>query len=299
MNQVLRLIVFSTILFLLSISIPSFAQPPQKKILIGVLPEMNVFKQKQRFKLLGEYLSKKCGVTVEFTILSRYGNIIERFTTEKMDGAFFGSFTGALAIKKLSVIPLARPVNPDGASTYQGYLFTRKDSGITNAKEMKNKKIAYVDKATTAGYIFPLAWLRDNGITDTDHFFSETFYTGSHDAAIDAVLSRKADIGAAKNSVYDRMRKHDPRVDSEMIILAESPNVPSNGLCVRRGLPEMLKNKLKRVLLDLHTDPGGKLVLKQFGARKFIETTARDYQPVFDMAKEAKIDISRYNYRNK
>ena len=29
------------------------------KILLGILPEMNVFKQKQRFKLLGEYLSKR------------------------------------------------------------------------------------------------------------------------------------------------------------------------------------------------------------------------------------------------
>jgi len=59
---------------------------------------MNIFKQKQRFKLLGDYLSKKTGIPVEFTILSRYGNIIESFTSEKMDGAFFGAFTGALAI---------------------------------------------------------------------------------------------------------------------------------------------------------------------------------------------------------
>lgn len=299
MKQVLRLFVVSTILLLFSIPAPSFAQPPQKKILIGVLPEMNVFKQKQRFRPLGEYLSKKCGVIVEFTILTRYGNIIERFSAEKMDGAFFGSFTGAMAIKKLAVVPLARPLNLDGSSTYQGYLFTRKDSGIRTANEMKNKKMAYVDKATTAGYIFPLAWLMENGITDADHFFSETFFTGSHDAAIDAVLSRKADIGAAKHSVYDRMRKHDSRVDSELIIIAESPRVPSNALCVRSGLQEGLKNKLKTALLGLDSNPDGKLVLKQFGALKFIKTTARDYQPVFDMAKKAKIDISRYNYRNK
>lgn len=299
MKYVLRLIFFSTIIVALSIPLPSIAQSPQKKILIGVLPEMNVFKQKQRFKLLGEYLSRKCGVTVEFTILSRYGNIVERFTSEKMDGAFFGSFTGAMAIKKLGVIPLARPVNLDGTSTYQGYLFARKDSGIKNAKEMKNKKMAYVDKATTAGYLFPLAWLKENGIKDSGHFFSETFFTGSHDAAVDAVLNRKADVGAAKNSVYDRMRKYDPRVDSELITIAESPRVPSNGLCVRSGLQEALKNKLKTALLGLHADPDGKLVLQQLGALKFINTTSRDYQPVFDMAKKARIDILHYDYSNK
>lgn len=298
MRHVLCIIVFSTIIISLCIPSPSMAQSPQQKILIGILPEMNVFKQKQRFKLLGEYLSKKSGITVEFTILSRYGNIVERFTAEKMDGAFFGSFTGALAIKKLGVVPLVRPVNLDGTSTYHGYLFVRKDGGINNVKDMKNKKMAYVDKATTAGYLFPVAYLKENGIKDTDHFFSETLFTGSHDAAIDAVLNRKADVGAAKHSIYDRVRKQDPRVDSELIILAESTRVPSNGLCVRKDLSESLKNKLKSALLGLHSDPGGNEVLLQFGALKFIETTAKDYHPVFEMAKKARIDVMTYDYRN-
>ena len=285
MKYLLRFIFISSITLSLCIPFPTMALSAQQKILIGVLPEMNVFKQKQRFKLLGEYLTKKSGVTVTFTILSRYGNIIERFTSEKMDGAFFGSFTGALAIKKLGVIPLVRPVDLDGSSTYHGYLFVRKDGGIKSVKDMKNKRMAFVDKSTTAGYLFPLAYLRENGITDTDHFFSETSFTGSHDAAINAVLNRKADVGAAKHSVYDQERANDPRVDRELIILAESPRVPSNGLCVRRGLHESIKVKLKSALLSLHTDPDGKAVLQQFGALKFIETSARDYQPVFDMTK--------------
>lgn len=298
MIQALRLILLGTVILSLNITFPSLAQSSQQKILIGILPEMNVFKQKRRFQLLGEYLTKKTGVTVEFTILSRYGNIIERFTAEKMDGAFFGSFTGALAIMRLGVAPLVRPVNLDGSSTYHGYLFTRKDSGIKSVADMKSKKMAYVDKATTAGYLFPLAYLRENGINDTDHFFSETFFTGSHDAAIDAVLKRKADVGAAKHSIYDRERILNPRIDKELAILAESPHVPSNGLLVRRGLQEPLKNKLMSVLLGLHNDPDGKAVLKQFGALKFIETSVKDYQPVFDMAKKSRIDVMNYKYSN-
>lgn len=300
MTHTLRLLFVSTIILsLLCFPFPSLAQSSQQKILIGILPEMNVFKQKQRFNLLGEYLSKKTGVTVQFTILSRYGNIVERFNSEKMDGAFFGSFTGALAIKKLGVVPLVRPVNIDGSSTYHGYLFARKDSGIKSVKEMKGKKMAFVDKATTAGYLFPLAHLRENGVADTEHFFSQEFFAGSHDAAINAVLKRKADLGAAKNTIYDRERKRDPRVESELIILAQSPRVPSNGLCVRQDLPESIKHRLKSVLLGLHADPDGKAVLQQFGALKFIETTSRDYQPVFEMAKKCGIDVTNYHYSNK
>lgn len=270
----------------------------QQRILIGLIPEMNIFKQKQRFKLLGDYLSKKTGIPVEFTILSRYGNILESFTTEKMDGAFFGSFTGALAIQKLGVSPLARPVNLDNTSTYQGYLFVRKNSGIRSAADMKGKKMAFVEKATTAGYIFPRAYLRENGITNVDSYFGEHFFTGSHDAAVLAVLNRKADIGAAKHSIYDRVRKENQRVDQELVILAKSPTVPSNGLCVRKNLAADIRKKLKDALLSLSTEPEGKLVLEQFGALRFIETTPEDYKPVFDMAKKAGIDMVHYNYRN-
>ena len=298
MKHVSRIMLLGILMLSLCLPFLSFAQTAQQKILIGILPEMNVFKQKQRFKPLGEYLSKKTGVTVEFTILSRYGNIIERFTAEKMDGAFFGSFTGALAIRKLGVVPLARPVNLDNTSTYHGFLFVRKDSGIKSVNDMKGKRMAFVEKATTAGYIFPLAWLRDNGVTDAKRFFSESFFAGSHDATIYAVLDRRADIGAAKHSIYDWVRKDEPRVDRDLIILAESPRVPSNGLSVRSGLDESLKKKLKAALLGLHTDPDGELVLKRFGALKFIETSARDYQPVFEMATKAGIDIKTYDYRN-
>jgi len=282
------------VIFLLAgiLSFPSASRAEQKEFLIGLIPELNVFKQRERFQPLADYLSEKTGIKVKVTILSKYGGIVERFKTQKMDGAFFGSFTGATAIKELGVEPLARPVNLDGSSTYHGYIFVRKDSGIKSVKDMKDKRMAFVDKATTAGYIFPVAYLKENGVKNIDKYFREYYFTGSHDAAIYAVLNGKADIGAAKHSVYDRVKRDDPRVENELTILAESPKVPSNGLCVRKDLPKTIKEKLKNALLNIDKDPNGKVVLEKFGALKFIETKASDYQPVFDLIKRAEIDTN-------
>lgn len=268
------------------------------RVVIGLIPELNIFKQKARFTLLGQYLTRKIGVPVQFTILSRYGNILESFDSERLDGAFFGSFTGALAIEKLGVVPLARPVNLDGTSTYHGYLFVRKDSGIHDAAGMRGKRMAFVDRATTAGYVFPLAWLKEHGIPSPKGFFAEAWFSGSHDAAITAVLEGKADVGAAKHSVYDRVRREDPRVDQQLLIVAASPPVPSNGLCVRPELEQDVQEALRRALLDLHGDRDGANVLAQFGATRFIETSTADYAPVLELAREAGIDLKRYQYRN-
>jgi len=297
MQRTIRTVFFISILMLVPLLV--FPQAIQQKLLIGLIPEMNVFKQKERFRLLGDYLSKKTGLEVKFTILSRYGNIIDRFTSENMDGAFFGSFTGALAIEKLGVVPLARPVNLDNTSSYRGYLFVRKDSKIRDVSGMKGKRMAFVEKATTAGYVFPLAYLKEHGINNLNHFFSSSYFAGSHDAAIHAVLEGQADIGAAKHSIYDRVKVDDPRVARDLVIIAESPWVPSNGLCVRKGLNKGFQQKLKQALLDLDKDPEGAAVLQQFGALRFIDTTISDYQPVFEMAKKAGIYIKSYDYRNK
>lgn len=293
-----NLVKFLILLALLLAPLPSLAQSPPRQLVIGLIPELNVFKQMERFNPLAKYLSVATGIPVKFTILSRYGNIVDRFTAEQLDGAFFGSFTGALAIQKLGVTPLARPVNLDGESTYHGYLFARKDSGIRGVRDMKGKKMAFVDKATTAGYIFPVAYLKENGISDIDRFFSEKIYAGSHDAAINAVLKREADVGSAKNTVYEMTRKSDPRIDSELVVLAKSSHVPSNGLCVRKGLDPGLVNRLRDALLVLDRTPEGKAVLEKLKFTGFIPTKVDDYAPVFSMARKAGIDLKKYQYKN-
>jgi phosphonate transport system substrate-binding protein len=293
-----KLLVLIILSFTVNTCLAAEADVQEEGIVIGLLPEMNVFKQKKRFEPLAAYLSERMKIKVKLTILSRYGNIIERIKADEIDAAFLGSFTGALAISQLGVIPLARPINMDGTSTYFGHIFVKKNSNINTVADMKGKTLALVERATTAGYIFPLAWLKQQGVDNVNTYFSDHFFTGSHDGAIDAVLNSKADIGAAKNTIYDRMRESHPRIDKELVILASSPRVPSNGLCVRKNLAQQYKEQLKDLLLNLHQGPQGIEVLKKLGAKRFVETSREDYRPVLDLAKEAGIDLDKYDYYN-
>jgi phosphonate transport system substrate-binding protein len=279
-------------------SFPACGESAQEEIVIGLIPEMNIFEQRMRYVHLADYLTERCGVRVRLATLIRYGNIIENFTAARLDGAFFGSFTGTLAIQRLNVEPIARPLWVDGKSTYHGHIFVRKDSGIRTVEDMRGKRMAFVERATTAGYIFPLAYLREHGVSDLDAFFGEYFFTGSHDAAIRAVLRGEADVGAAKNTIMEHVMQESPEAARELLILTESPPVPSNGLLVRRTLGEDARRKLKEALLNMEQDPGGKEVLRRFGAIRFIETRVEDYEPVFNAARKAGIEMSTYEYTN-
>lgn len=277
---------------------PSLDHQLEQTLHIGLIPEHNLFTQKKRYEPLADYLSRRVRAKILLSILSRYGNIIENFTSNHLDGAFFGSFTAALAYKKIGIEALARPEYLDGTSTYHGLLFVRRDSGIRNAKDMKGKRFAFVDKATTAGWLLPMHYFKEQGIDDPQSWLKESYFTGTHEGAIYDVLNKKADIGAAKNTVFQRLAATDPRLSKELVILARSPDVPENAFCVREDLDSALKAKLKQTLLDMDKEEDGREILKVFGAARFIPTTRADYAPVFDFAASINLDLETYDYMN-
>jgi phosphonate transport system substrate-binding protein len=273
-------------------------QPPGKTLAIGLIPEQNIFRQMERYEPLARYLQSRTGYKINLVVLPRYGNIIDNFVSKGMDGAFFGSFTYTIAHAKLGVEVIARPENLEGISSYYGLIFVRKDSGIRTAADMRGKIFAFVDKATTAGYLLPLDYLHENGIKDVGGYFKETYFAGTHEDAIYDVLNKKADIGAAKNTIFEMLAKSESKIAENLVILQRSPEVPENSLALRRDIGDEIVGRLREALLNMHNDPEGKTVLAAFGARRFIPTTDDDFGPVYRYVKKIGLDLSSYDYVN-
>lgn len=285
------------LILLTAVSLTPLRALGQDEMLIGLIPEENIFTQMERYRPLAAYLSRKLGIKVKLTILSKYGDIIDRFVARKMNGAFFGGFTALLAVEKLSVEPVARPVNLDGSSSVQSLIFVRNDSGIKTVRDMKGRRMVFVDRATVSGYLFALSFLRENGVRDVDGFFKEYFFTGSHDSAIYSVLDNRADIGTADSKVYQRMVEKDPSIRHELSIVARSGDFPGTILCLRRDMPEKTRESIKAILLNMEKEPEGRDVLKKLGAIKFITAGNEDFRPIFEIARKAGIDIKTYRYK--
>ena len=270
---------------------------PKQEFYIGISPERNIFNQRERFAPLAEYLSQKLNIQVELRMSAAYANLIDNLRSGELDAAFLGSFNGALAVKKLEAQPLVRPLDVNGTSTYRGLIFVRKDSGIATAQDMKGKSFVFVDKSTTAGWLFPLHFFKANGIDEPLSWLGETYFAGTHEDAILDVLNNKAVIGAAKDTIFYHFAEKEQRVLRELVILANSPPVPENTLIVSRETDASLTKRLQETLLAMHQDKEGLQVLEKFGAEKFIETSAGDYEPVFEYAKEVGVDLATYENR--
>jgi len=302
--------VFIVLIFILSISIPALLESAaaQEKVTrdsrkparltIGILPEKNIFEQRKRYEAITLYISRQLDMNVHVETLANYTSIPEAFSDGTIDAAFFGSFSYILTRNMVPIEPLARPVWTDGSSTYRGYIFTRKDSGIKTVADMEGKSLVLVDKATTAGYLYPVFYLKEYGIDDIEKFFSSVYFAGSHDGSAWAVYKGEAAVGACKNHVFQSMAAEHPQFRERMVVLAESPEVPSNGLGIRSDLNESLKKQLKDLLLNLDKSEEGRSVLNKMGAVRFIPTSDEDYAPLYEMIDKLKLELDIFLDRN-
>lgn len=261
---------------------------------IAVVPEKNAYEQHKRYRPIVKYISHKLGLRADLQILHSYGAICDAFEQGVVDAGFFGSFSYAITHSKVGVELIARPVSTLGSDSYVGYIIARKDSGIKKVEDMRGKTLVLVDRATTAGYLFPQAYLAGHGVNNLQGHFADVKYAGSHDAAAWSVYIKEANVGGCKGDAFDTLAIRYSDFKKNMVVLAKSEKVPSNGMAVRKDLDHGLKLKLKQLLLELDKSEDGREVLSAFGSSKFIEVADADYAPVYKMARQLGLDLRTY-----
>src|SRR5439155_390508 len=74
-----------------------------------------------------------------------------------------------------------------GKSSFTSRIFVRADSGLRKLEDLRSKTIAFVDPASSSGYIYPMVLLIQRGLVqnrDPKTFFREVGFSGAHPARI-------------------------------------------------------------------------------------------------------------------
>lgn len=291
-NTTGKLILLAGLLLLL-LGNRSEALATPHELRLGIEPEHNIFTQMENYRKFAGYLASKTGIPIHLTVMSRYGEVLQRFKNLHLDGALLDSYTATLAIDTMGMEPIVRPINRAGDLLSRGLIFTRKDSGIREVGDMRGKSFAFVDPATSEGYLFPLAYLRNNGVRDPNSYIGHQFFTGSHASAISAVLDGRADLGAAKDAAYTKQIAKDPATAKELVIIARSEPLPPTTLFLKTDLPQQLKLELANALLAMPESREGREILQIIGAQRFTRAEKQEYGIVREMAKEAGLKRER------
>jgi len=253
----------------------------KKSVVLGIIPEQNIFDQKERYEHLFSVVEKDLDYDLKAHVLSSYGDVFEGFKTRRIHGAFLGSYSTALVMNLLGVKPLVTQVSLSGKSSYKGLLITRKDSGLTaDIATWKGKRFAMVHQQTSAGYLFPISILYGEDIRDLEGFFGKYYFLGSHDAVLSEVYKGRADLGALKDTIYELELAKRPEIRDQITVLRISKAFPDISLVMQKDFPWDICLKLINAFLRLDKSEEGRRSLNAAKLKKFIPSTAKLYKNV-------------------
>lgn len=229
------------------------------------------------YKDLVDYIAKHLGCTIEFKQRKTYGEVNELLTEKKLDFAFI--CTGAYLEAKNSMRPielLAVPVVNE-KPYYQAYVIVSSESSFNKIDDLKGASFAFTDPLSNTGYAYIINYLKENKITP-EKFFSRTIFTYAHDYSIQAVKRKLVDGASVDGLVYEYLATFEPKKIEGIKIINKSKEFGIPPFVVRKDLDPQLKSRLRNILLTMHQDSEGKVLLKKIMVDKFIEVDDSIYR---------------------
>ncbi len=230
---------------------------------------------------VGDLLHKETGLYFKTSVATSYAAVIEAMGAGKVDIGWLATFSYVLAKDKYDV-ELLLVVQRFGSPFYRGQIMVRTDSGIHSLKDLKGKRFAFVDPASTSGHLYPKTLLLSKGF-EPKTFFGKSVFAGSHNAVVLSIYKGEVDGGAAYDGSRAAVAKSYPDVFEKIKVIAYTKEIPNDTVSVRKNIPEGLKAKIREGLKKISNSPKGSKVLKRlYGISGLV-----DLDGLFDPVREA------------
>lgn len=240
-------------------------------------------------QVVKKYLEENTPYKFQVSIPASYVAVVEAFGTARADVASLNTFGYILAYEKYGAQALVT-VRRFGSDTYQAQIIAKADSPIKSVKDLAGKKFAYVDPASTSGYLLPAKLFKDEGIEPKD-----TVFANKHDNVVTMVYQGQVDAGATfytppeEGKIQDARRlvlTQYPDVEQKVKIVQLTQPIPNDPIVFRKDLPEEMKNKIADTLVAFVQTPEGKEAFHaMYGVTDVIRTTDAKYDSVREMLK--------------
>ena len=166
------------------------------------------------------------------------------------------------------------------AKDFKGIFIIRRDGDITQPDDIKGKIVSYPAPTALAAAIMPQYYLHTKGI-DINHDI-QNIYVGSQESSIMNVYLQKASIGATWPPPWRLFQKDHPEKAKQLRIIWETPPLINNSVMVRNDVPEDIREKIKRIILDLNHTSEGLLVLANMETARMYSANNASYDIVQD-----------------
>ncbi|MBV1820569.1 phosphate/phosphite/phosphonate ABC transporter substrate-binding protein [Clostridium cochlearium] len=219
----------------------------EKELIFGVNPFTSPEKIKNIYIPIINEVCKKIGYKARSIIVKDYDALSRAIKDKIIDIGWFSPFAYVNAKSQSNIKPIVTPI-VNGKDSYNGYIITRKNSGIQSIKDLRFKHFGYVDINSASGYLYANHILKSKGI-NPDNYFEKISFMGNHNNVIKSVLSGEIDAGATYNEALDAVKQSGVDI-SELIILEKTEDIPKDALAANENVSDELIIKLKQEFIN-------------------------------------------------
>ena len=225
----------------------------------------------------------------EVSIPQSFIAVVEAFGSKRADVASINTFGYIIANEKYQA-EARLTVLRHGLATYQSQFVARKNGPIKSLQDFNGRKVAFVDPASTSGFLLPKKVLNDKSIRPSQEIFAM-----KHDSVISMVYQGQADAGATfyspshEGKIQDARRlvkTQYPDVEDKISIIDLTEPIPNDPIVFRKDLPAEMKKVITDAFLRFVQTPEGKMTFeKVYGVTDLKVATDKDYDSVRAMLK--------------
>ncbi len=236
----------------------------------------NPKKHYKRLKPIADYAVSKMGdlgYTHARVLMAKDNDELIRFLKQGKVDWVTGTPFSAMAIHEKAGTELLLRRWKKGTPEYHTVFFVRSDSYIETINDLKGKTIVFQDPDSTSAYYIPadilirqrLNLVRLNTPKETPPKDSVGYVFGGEEITMSTwVYKGVVDAGAFSNLDFNRDKDLPPLFREKFTIIHKSKSYPRSVELIRKDLPEVVKQRLKKVLLHAHEDSDAVLALKAY-----------------------------------
>lgn len=284
LSRFLILLLFLSLNFLNSgCTVNSEVGTQKNPVKLFLIPGQDAQVLEDNGKKVAEFLQKKTHLFFDIKVPSSYIAVVEAFGSKKADVAIMNTFGYILAHEKYGAEAKLMGIH-FGERYYQGQIITRKGH-LKSLEDLNGKKFAYVDPASTSGFLMPTELMRKKNVKPKEFIFA-----GKHDTVVTMVYNKQVDAGA---TFYTPEKDGKPQ-DARKLVLTQYPDVfdkieilkltdpiPNDPIVFRGELDPEIKNKIKEGLIEyLKTTDGQDTFMKLYNMNGVISVDDTHYDEI-------------------
>lgn len=267
---------------------------------VQFVPSQNAGTLEAKAKPLEKLLSDRLDIPVKVSVSTDYNTIIEAMASKKVDVGFLpptayvmahdkGAANVLLQAQRFGVDDQTGQPTQDLVDFYKSEFIVKKDSKINDIKDLKDKKIAFQDVTSSAGYVWPAASLMDAGIDPTKDVQGVT--VKGHDQAVIAVLNGDVDAAVVFQDARSIVQKDYPNVFNDTKIIKFTEKIPNDTISVRSDMDKDWVKKIQDAFVAIGKDSEGHKIIKDIYSHEgYTPSDDKVFDIVRDYSKKVKTE---------